>query len=273
MEQKRRNEYADVTFELRSLFAVPHELRSARAGEQDHRTPQVLCGVQEKEEEGGRSFPALPPLLAPPASGNLDIVPQAPCLALLVRCLPRCLVRQRIHVHASVLEALGFPGALQEGGPRLLGRFSSCVLASPEDYKKIGFLFSVHSLVRRWSGVQEMTSQKTFVFSTLVGPTADSRTASVYGGFQEVHTFSTCRWTLDPEVSELPDEYKKMCFLWETSSGKCFFSALLVRQCYLFASVWCRISHFPRDGGLHAALLRCDHHANDLFQTGLEPDT
>ena len=124
----------------------------------------------------------------------------------------RCLVRQRIHVHASVLEALGFPGALQEGGPRLLGRFSSCVLASPEDYKKIGFLFSVHSLVRRWSGVQEMTSRKTFVFSTLVGPTADSRTASVNGGFQEVHTFSTCRWTLDPEVSELPDEYKKMCF-------------------------------------------------------------
>ena len=35
--------------------------------------------------------------------------------------------------------------------------------------------------------------------------------ASVYGGFDEVHTYSTCRWTLDPcSVPGLPKEYKKM---------------------------------------------------------------
>ena len=30
---------------------------------------------------------------------------------------------------------------------------------------------------------------------------SDSCTASVYGGFEDVYTLSTCRWTLDPEVS------------------------------------------------------------------------
>ena len=78
------------------------------------------------------TFPLLGPFCLVPAS----------CL----RWSARCLVRQRIHVHASVSASLGFPG------PRFLGRFSSlsCVLASPEEYKKIGSPFSVLCLGRWW---------------------------------------------------------------------------------------------------------------------------
>ena len=62
--------------------------------------------------------------------------------------------------------------------------------------------------------------------------------ASVYGGFGEVHTFSMCRWTLEPcSVSGLPEAYKKMWYLWDTTSGKCSNSAMLVDSRYLFASV------------------------------------
>ena len=52
-------------------------------------------------------------------------------------------------------------------------------------------LYSTHFL--REGGLREMTSGKFFVFKVLLGSTADTCAASVYGGFEEVHTFSTCR--------------------------------------------------------------------------------
>ena len=84
-------------------------------------------------------------------------------LAILVRYLrpaggvqelPPCLVRQRLHVHTSVLEAFGLPGFPREGGPPL-GRaafpwnldinlrapVSGCSLVSllSEEYTRMGF--------------------------------------------------------------------------------------------------------------------------------------
>ena len=72
-------------------------------------------------------------------------------------CSARYLGRQRIHVHASVSEALGFTDFLHAGGPQLLGRFSSlsCVLASSEECKKMGFPFPVLCLVRLWIHAHE----------------------------------------------------------------------------------------------------------------------
>ena len=87
------------------------------------------------------------------------------------------------------------------------------VSASPEELRKIGLVWEMTffqrapcirqspSCLLRPKGVQkigllcEMTSSSVSYSVHMLGSTADTCTASVYGGFEEAHTFSTCTWT------------------------------------------------------------------------------
>ena len=119
--------------------------RSAEVSEQAHRTlalvREVVNRKRKRKKKRRKRLPRASSFArarCPWKSGHFSTsLSGTSCSvsASCLRCTARCLVRQRIHVHASVREVSGIiPGFLRQGGPRILGSFLTFGTESGTDF-------------------------------------------------------------------------------------------------------------------------------------------